>query len=68
MFAIGKYAEPDKKLAIFKDLDEKSVYIMQLLKSKEDLEEQMAVFGSINSVYVQIFLFNLISFRKLLLM
>lgn len=39
LYRIGKFGEPEKKDVILRDLEKKQDYIIDLMKSKEQVEE-----------------------------
>ncbi|TNV83239.1 hypothetical protein FGO68_gene4856 [Halteria grandinella] len=50
-YKIGRFAEKAKADTMQKDLDAKQAHLIEQLQDKEQVEEQLAAFGSIHSIY-----------------
>eukprot|EP00347_Sterkiella_histriomuscorum_P013604 403364082 len=51
VYHIGKFEEREKKDTLMKDLEKKQDHIMDLIVTKENLEETLAPFGNIHHIY-----------------
>jgi hypothetical protein len=52
LYKIGKFGEPEKKDLLLRDIEKKHEYIIDLIRNKEHVEEQLAAFASIHNIYV----------------